>query len=80
MKKNVGVVDRMLRILAGISLWMAYLIIHPPGKLAILMPILGTVLILTAFIGFCPLYRLFGWTTGENGRKKRGHATGNIDA
>jgi hypothetical protein len=27
--------------------------------------IVGGVLILTAAVGFCPLYRVFGWSTGK---------------
>lgn len=56
MKKNMGTVDRVLRIVAALVI--AYLILSESltGTLAIVMGIVGIVLLLTAAVGFCPAY------------------------
>lgn len=63
MAKNVGAVDRILRVLVGLAL-IAYAI--PVG-----FPVtgwnwvgwIGVVPLLTALVGFCPAYVLFGVST-----------------
>jgi hypothetical protein len=58
MERNEGNVDRALRLAVGIALVVFALggIIGPWGWV-------GLVPLLTGLIGFCPLYRVFGWTT-----------------
>ncbi|MDF2369168.1 MAG: DUF2892 domain-containing protein [Rhizobiaceae bacterium] len=66
-KANLGSVDRILRLIAG-----AVLIVLPfawqtsLGDQMILfygLPAAGIILIATALLRFCPLYRLFGIST-----------------
>jgi hypothetical protein len=60
MKANVGSIDKSIRILVGIALlawaWTGQGNIHWLG-------LLGVVPILTALVGFCPLYTLLGIRT-----------------
>ena len=54
MKFNVGIADRVLRMVAGIvALYFGY------TMKSYLLGFFGGVLILTASVGFCPLYALF---------------------
>ncbi len=60
MQNNVGKVDRVLRLLAGVLLLGLYGALDAPWKYATL---LGLVLVGTALSGTCPLYQLFGIST-----------------
>jgi len=61
LKSNVGRVDRVVRIIVGIALvglFFAY-----PEESWRNFTIIGIVPLLTAFMGNCPLYSLFGLST-----------------
>lgn len=58
MRKNLANWDRLIRIAAGAVLLSLYFV-GPQSPWGLL----GVVLIATALIGFCPLYRLFGVST-----------------
>lgn len=63
MKKNVGNTDRIIRGAAGAllaGLGFTGVIAGAPG---IVLGVVGVVLLATAAVGFCPLYRLFGVST-----------------
>lgn len=58
MSQNVGTIDRVVRIVIGIVLLaLVFVGPHTPWGLV------GAVPLLTAFVGFCPLYRLLGIRT-----------------
>ena len=56
MKKNMGTIDRVIRILLAIVVIVLYLTGSITGVAAIILGILALVFILTSLIGFCPLY------------------------
>jgi len=56
MTKNMGIVDRVIRILLAIVVIVLYLTGNISGIAAIILGILALVFILTSLIGFCPLY------------------------
>ena len=56
MKKNMGTIDRIIRILLAIVVIVLYLNGSITGAAAIILGILAIVFILTSLIGFCPLY------------------------
>jgi hypothetical protein len=64
---NVGSVDRIIRIVIGALLVLAPYFYTAPiwdnQILRWLVPLVGLVLIATAFLRFCPLYRLIGMNT-----------------
>lgn len=63
MKKNMGSLDKTIRLtLAAIFIitWLANII---TGVTAVVLVIVAVVFIVTSLIGFCPLYKLLGITT-----------------
>ena len=58
MKTNVGNLDRILRIVLGVAL----LALMFMGKIGV-WGWIGVVPLLTAGIGFCPLYTVLGFST-----------------
>ena len=56
--QNVGMLDRVLRVVLGIAL-IALVFYGPETRWGGL----GLVPLLTGIVGFCPLYRLFGINT-----------------
>ena len=56
MKKNIGLIDKIIRILLAIVVFILYITGSITGLAAIILGILAIVFILTSLIGFCPLY------------------------
>ncbi len=64
MKKNMGKIDRVIRILFAVVIGILYFNDSISGLTAIILGIFAIVFLATSFIGFCPLYRLFNISTG----------------
>jgi hypothetical protein len=62
--KNVGSIDRILRIIVGLGL-ISLVFVGPQTPWGWI----GVVPLLTAFISFCPLYTLIGIRTCPVGQK-----------
>jgi hypothetical protein len=58
MKKNMGKADKMLRFIAGLIL-ISLVFIGPQTAWGWL----GLIPLLTSFVGFCPAYVPFKWST-----------------
>ncbi len=58
MKANLGQIDRILRFVLG-----AVLVGLAVTKVIGLWGYIGVILLLTAFMNFCPIYRLIGFST-----------------
>jgi uncharacterized integral membrane protein len=56
MQKNVGSLDRVIRILFAVVVALLYFTNQISGTLALILGILGIVLLATAVVGFCPIY------------------------
>jgi len=65
MKSNVGIIDRVVRIVIALIFIGLYFTGVLSGILAIVLLVLAGVFILTALVGFCPLYLPFGIHTWE---------------
>ena len=63
MKKNMGTIDRIIRILLAIVVIILYITGSITGFAAIILGILAIVFIITSMIGFCPLYMPFKIST-----------------
>jgi len=63
MKKNMGFIDKIIRILVAIVIAGLYFANVISGTVAIILLILAGIFILTSFISFCPLYLPFGIST-----------------
>ena len=63
MKKNIGTIDKIVRIVIAlviVALYFTHVII---GVLAIVLLVFAGVLLLTSLFSFCPLYLPFGIKT-----------------
>jgi hypothetical protein len=63
MKKNMGTVDKVIRLLVALVLAGLYLANVLTGTLGIILLVVAVVFVLTSFISFCPLYVLLGINT-----------------
>jgi len=63
MKKNMGLADKIIRILIAAVIVILFLTNVLTGTLGIVLLVLSGVFILTSLIGFCPLYLPFGINT-----------------
>ena len=63
MKKNVGTIDRWIRVALGIILAALYIGGIVSGATGIIVLIIGVVLLATSVFSFCPLYSLLRITT-----------------
>lgn len=62
MTRNVGGIDKVLRIVAGLAL-LAFAVTGLPATGYNWLGWIGIVPLLTAFIGWCPAYTLIGVNT-----------------
>ena len=60
MTRNVGSLDRSIRVLVGFALLSLLLVLDGPARF---VGLVGLVPLLTAAVGFCPLYRVLGVNT-----------------
>lgn len=60
MKANVGGIDKLLRIVVGIALLSMVFVLEGSARW---FGLIGLVPLLTAFVGFCPLYSILGVNT-----------------
>lgn len=63
MKKNMGIIDKIIRILVAVVVVILYFAGIISGTLAIVLLVLSGVFILTSLISFCPLYLPLGIST-----------------
>lgn len=63
MKNNVGNIDRIIRLLISAVLVILWFTGTLTGTIGIVALVLAGVFTLTAAIGFCPLYTIFGMNT-----------------
>ena len=63
MKKNMGTVDRIIRVLIVAVIAVLYFAGQISGVAAIILGIIAVVFLLTSIFSFCPLYIPFGLST-----------------
>lgn len=63
---NTGLIDRVIRVVIGLALIAAFFI-WPELEWRWAFWI-GIVPLVTGAVGFCPIYRLFGWSTAEDSK------------
>ena len=63
MKKNMGIVDRVIRVLIAVAVAILYFAGVLTGTWAIILLALSGIFILTSLFGMCPLYMPFGIKT-----------------
>jgi hypothetical protein len=65
MKKNMGTVDKVIRILVAVVVLVLYFTHVISGTLAVILLILAGVFVVTSLFGICPLYLPLGINTGK---------------
>jgi len=63
MKKNMGTIDKVIRIMVAVVIAVLYFTHIISGTLAIIFLIIAGVFILTSLVSFCPLYTALGIKT-----------------
>jgi hypothetical protein len=63
MKKNMGTVDKVIRILVAVVVVVLFITHVITGTLAYILLALAVVFVVTSVLGFCPLYLPFGIST-----------------
>jgi len=60
MDKNMGNTDRIIRVILGVIIIALGVVYHT------WLGVIGLILLVTAGIGFCPLYKIIGFKTCGN--------------
>ncbi|MFA6401879.1 MAG: DUF2892 domain-containing protein [Salinivirgaceae bacterium] len=63
MKKNIGGVDRIVRLLVALLMVIAYFQGMVTGVLGIILMIVALIFVITSLVSICPIYALFGTST-----------------
>ncbi|MCB0838230.1 MAG: DUF2892 domain-containing protein [Bacteroidetes bacterium] len=63
MKKNMGNIDRIVRVLVAVIVAALYFTNVISGTVAIVLGVLAIIFVLTSLVSFCPLYTIFGLST-----------------
>lgn len=63
MKKNMGNIDKIIRILVAIVIAVLFFTNVISGTFGIILLVLAGVFVLTSLMSFCPLYTLVGINT-----------------
>ncbi|MCK9344871.1 MAG: DUF2892 domain-containing protein [Candidatus Pacebacteria bacterium] len=72
MKKNMGNVDRIIRVLVAVLVGYLYYTGIISGTIGVALLVVAGVFVLTSIVSFCPLYTFIGVSTckveGEEGK------------
>lgn len=68
MKKNMGIIDRSVRILIAVVIAALYYKDYLTGTFGIILLVFAIIFVLTSLIGFCPLYLPFKFHTNKKGK------------
>lgn len=65
MQKNIGYWDKGIRLLIAMIIVLLSVTNVISGTVDVILLIVAVLLVITTFLGFCPLYRPFGWNTAK---------------
>lgn len=63
MTANESSLDRIIRLVVGIAALVGAFAVGLGSLGGIILAVVGVVMLVTAAVGFCPLYRVFGMST-----------------
>jgi hypothetical protein len=66
MKKNVGTIDKVIRILIAVVVVVLYFTHVITGALALILLAVSAVLVATSLLSFCPIWLALGLSTKKN--------------
>lgn len=73
MSRNESNVDRMIRVAVAMVAVIGAVTVGASSVLGVVMFVVAGILLLTAAVGFCPLYRLLGLSTDKRAPKVSTH-------
>ena len=59
----MGIADRIIRVLIAIVIAVLFYMNIISGTLGILLLVAAGIFLLTSFVSFCPIYKIFGLST-----------------
>ncbi|MFW5808751.1 MAG: YgaP family membrane protein [Spirochaetota bacterium] len=62
MKKNMHIIDRILRTLLAVTIGVLYLADMISGTAAVILGLIAVIFLITSAVGFCPLYLALPFT------------------
>jgi len=65
MSKNESNADRIIRVVIAIAAVLGAFAVGASSVLGIILFVVAAIMLVTAAVGFCPLYRLFGLSTNK---------------
>jgi hypothetical protein len=66
MKKNVGIIDKVIRLLIAALIIILYFFTDLiPGTLGIVLLVFAGVFVLTSLLNFCPIWAIFKLSTAK---------------
>jgi hypothetical protein len=65
MKKNIGTIDKVIRVLIAVVFAVLYFTKVIPGTLGIILLALSGIFVITSLVSFCPIYLPFGISTAK---------------
>ena len=63
MVRNESTADRIIRLVVAVVAAVVAFTVGAGSALGIVLLVVGAVMLVTAAVGFCPLYRVFGLST-----------------
>jgi hypothetical protein len=71
MKKNMGTLDKGIRLAIAVIIIILNLTNVISGTLSAILVIIAILLVVTSFLSFCPIYTLFGWNSNRPAKKRK---------
>lgn len=65
MKKNMGLIDRAIRVVLAVVVIVLYLAGMITGAAAVILGVIALIFLATSAVGFCPLYLPLGINTDK---------------
>lgn len=63
MQRNEGTADRAVRVVIAVAAAIAAMLVGASSVVGIVLFAVAAIMLVTAAVGFCPLYRVFGIST-----------------
>ncbi|MDD2858638.1 MAG: DUF2892 domain-containing protein [Candidatus Nanopelagicales bacterium] len=65
MSRNESPIDRIIRLVIAVAAVVVAFLVGPSTVLGIILFVVAAVMLLTAAVGFCPIYRILGLRTNK---------------
>ncbi len=60
MKKNMGAIDKLIRLIVALLIVITYFRGMVEGALGIILLIVAAIFVITSLVSICPIYSVFG--------------------